>query len=160
MTLARPILCFAALAALPVLAAAQEQPQKPSDIDKAGKIVSQPARDIGAVKTRIPPPLEEASTDPYATEGLATCPALAARIDELDGVLGPDFGEGERNKTSLAELGGRAVVNSLIPFRGIVREVSGAAAADRRLEAAVEAGLARRGFLRGLYLARNCSPAR
>jgi len=48
------------------------------------------------------------------------------------------------------------VVNSLIPLRGLVREVSGAAPADRRLEAAIDAGLARRGYLRGLAVSRGC----
>ena len=48
------------------------------------------------------------------------------------------------------------MVNSLIPFRGIVREVSGAAPAERRLAAAIDAGFARRGFLRGVLSARGC----
>jgi len=48
-------------------------------------------------------------------------------------------------------------VNTLLPFRGIVREVSGAAPAERKLAAAVGAGFARRGYLRGLHQARRCS---
>ncbi len=44
-------------------------------------------------------------------------------------------------------------MNSLIPFRGLVREVSGAGPAERRLNAAIDAGIARRGFLRGLQRA-------
>jgi hypothetical protein len=48
------------------------------------------------------------------------------------------------------------VVNALIPFRGIVREITGAAPAQRRLNAAIDAGYARRGFLRGLHYARHC----
>ena len=51
------------------------------------------------------------------------------------------------------------MVNSLIPFRGVVREVSGAAAADRRLTAATQAGFARRGFLRGVHQTRGCRDA-
>jgi hypothetical protein len=63
--------------------------------------------------------------------------------------------------TQLAEAGGAMVVNSLIPFRGIVREVSGAAAKERRMRAAVNAGLARRGYLRGLAATKGCRlPAR
>ena len=48
------------------------------------------------------------------------------------------------------------MVNSIIPFRGIVRELTGAAAAQRRYADAIDAGYARRGFLRGLQTARRC----
>ena len=72
-------------------------------------------------------------------------------------MLGADFRPGNRPaKRSVAKIGGTAVVNSLIPFRGVVREISGAAAADRRLQAATDAGIARRGFLRGVYQTRGC----
>jgi CheY-like chemotaxis protein len=42
---------------------------------------------------------------------------------------------------------------------GLVREISGAAPAERRLQAAVTAGIARRGYLRGLAGARSCKIA-
>lgn len=47
-------------------------------------------------------------------------------------------------------------MNSLIPFRTFVREVTGAAPAQRRFQAAVDLGYARRGFLRAVYRLRNC----
>jgi hypothetical protein len=56
----------------------------------------------------------------------------------------------------LAEAGGKSVVNAIIPFRGLVRELSGAGPAQRRLEADIQAGYARRGFLRGVATARKC----
>jgi hypothetical protein len=37
-----------------------------------------------------------------------------------------------------------------------VREISGAAPAERRLQAAVTAGVARRGYLRGQAAAKGC----
>ncbi len=43
--------------------------------------------------------------------------------------------------------------------RGLVREVSGAAPAERRKNAAIDAGYARRGYLRGVYETRRCKPA-
>ena len=67
----------------------------------------------------------------------------------------PDQATG-RSTGRLAEAGGKAVVNSIIPFRGLVREVSGAAPAQRQLNAAIDAGLARRGYLRGVARGRNC----
>ena len=85
---------------------------------------------------------------------------MAQALADLDEVLGPDYMVerlGSENKAGkIAEAGGRAVVNSIIPFRGIVREVTGAAAADRAMASAVDAGIARRGFLRGLQTAQGC----
>ncbi len=78
---------------------------------------------------------------------------------QLNAALGPDFDgdqRGDDRATQLAQAGGEMVVNSLIPFRGVVREISGAAAADARRVAALNAGLARRGFLRGLAHERRC----
>jgi hypothetical protein len=120
-------------------------------------IVSQPARDVGIEKTQIPPLLVEVSKNPYSTAGAGSCPQIASSIAALTRVIGPDFSTSPAvNKQNMAKLGGSVVVNSLIPFRGIVREVSGASAADRRKNAAIDAGIARRGFLRGLQLSRKC----
>ena len=128
--------------------------------DNAGRIVSQPARDVGAAKTTIPPALMAASADPYAMKGLGTCRQIAAAFHSLTDVLGPDFKAGDAKKENkagkLAAAGGQTVVNSLIPFRGLVREMTGAAPAQRRLNRALDSGYARRGFLRGLYTARKC----
>ena len=129
----------------------------------AGGIASQPAKDVGLVKTDIPPLLVEAVGGPYDLTGLSSCRELSTAIARLSEVLGPDLDtppEGaERTPERVATAGGRAVVNSLIPFRGLVREVSGAAAERRALNAAIDAGFARRGFLRGVHQTRNCRPA-
>ncbi len=128
--------------------------------DSAGRIVTQPAKDVGAAKTKIPPALAAAGADPYGMKGLATCKQIAAAFHSMTDVLGPDFKAGETKKENkagkLAEAGGQTVVNSLIPFRGLVREVTGAAPAQRRLNRSLDAGYARRGFLRGLYTGRKC----
>ncbi len=123
----------------------------------AGHIVSQPARDVGLAKTKIPPLLVKVSENPYTTEGTGSCAQIASSIAALTRVIGPDFSSSSaHNKKNMAKIGGSAVVNSLIPFRGIVRAVSGATAAEQRLNAAIDAGVARRGFLRGLQVARPC----
>lgn len=131
--------------------------------NNAQQIVTQPARDVGVQRTEVPPVLERASVDPYSLDGVRTCTQLSAAIVELSGVLGADFDAPATPQGSAAErvaaAGGRAVVNSVIPFRGIVRELSGAADQQRRLEAAVDAGLARRGFLRGVHRTRGCRTA-
>ncbi|MNY53916.1 hypothetical protein D3C86_1897200 [compost metagenome] len=75
-------------------------------------------------------------------------------------MLGADYVPGAETKENragkLAEAGGKSVINSIIPFRSVLREVTGAAPADRRLNAALDAGYARRGFLRGVHANRGC----
>lgn len=146
---------------------AGKPPPPPEDADKPdgwGKktmeIGSQPVRDVGLSKKKIPPVLEEALADPYSLKGLKSCASLTAQIVRLNEALGPDYktdNEYKENRAGkLAEAGGKSVVNAIIPFRGIVRELSGAAPADRRMNAAVDAGLARRGFLRGVHAKQGC----
>ena len=145
-------------------ALAQEQ-EKPKDdtMRKAGTIATQPARDIGIDKDEIPAVLTKAVDNPYAPPPSRTCKGLNTGLGELNAVLGEDFTaskEANENLTGkIVEAVGKTVVNSLIPFRGLVREISGAAPAERRLQAAVTAGIARRGYLRGLAAAKGCKIA-
>jgi hypothetical protein len=144
-------------------AVAQERSGGDQTLRKAGDIASQPARDVGVDKAQIPPVLQRAVQAPYAMPSNARCTGINASIVELNTVLGPDFGTGAQaneNRTGkIGEAVGKTIVNSLIPFRGLVREVSGAAPAERRLNAAISTGIARRGFLRGLAKARGCKGA-
>jgi len=150
---------IAGLSMLATTAHAQEQ-RKPNTIDRAGKIATQPVRDVGLDKDEIPPVLLKAVENPYAAPPSRTCAGLKTAINELNAVLGADFTVGAKeneNRTGkIAEAVGRTVVNSLIPFRGLVREISGAAPAERRLQAAVTAGIARRGYLRGMAASKKC----
>jgi hypothetical protein len=115
---------------------------------------------VGVSHKKIPPPLVTATEDPYSLKGLKNCRQIASVVAELNEVIGPDF-DGradyhEDRMTKFAQAGGRTVVNSILPFRSLVREVSGAAPADRRLRAAINAGFARRGYLRGVYATKGC----
>lgn len=126
----------------------------------AGRIASQPVRDVGVARTDIPPVLQAAAADPYSLKGIRSCRDVSNAFHALTDVIGPDYKVGVTKKENrvgkLAEAGGKTVVNSVIPFRGLVREVTGAAPAQRRLERAVTAGYARRGFLRGVHQTRKC----
>ena len=132
-------------------------------VARASDIATQPVRDVGLDKDEIPAPLAAAVANPYSLAGLKRCKPLGAALADLNAVLGPDFStipaDAENRAGKIAEAGGKAVVNSIIPFRGLVREFTGAAPAQRRMNAAIDAGYARRGFLRGVYTARGCKPA-
>lgn len=127
---------------------------------KALDIGMQPTRDVGISRREIPPILEKARADPYSLKGLKTCTQLAAEVTRLNAELGPDYVVGNEVKENragkLAEAGGKTLVNAIIPFRGLVREMSGAAPAERRMDAALDAGYARRGFLRGVHAKQGC----
>lgn len=156
-------LALAACVLATASAGAAQSTQNQTTGQRAQEIVTQPARDVGAQRTEIPPLLEQAAADPYDLAGLRTCAQLSAAIVDLNGVLGPDLDappeEGGSDAGRVATAGGRAVINSIIPFRGLVREISGAAEQQRRLTAAIDAGFARRGFLRGVHRTRNCRTA-
>jgi hypothetical protein len=127
---------------------------------QAEQIGMQPARDVGLSKRKIPPVLEAALADPYSIKGLKTCARLAAAVRTLNDALGPDYEAGgvyrENRAGKLAAAGATSVINSIIPYRSLVREISGAAPADRHMKAVVDAGLARRGFLRGVQQKQHC----
>ena len=146
----------------PTQAQTQTQPPAYNARDRAEDIVTQPARDVGVSKVKIPTVVAKASEAPYSLDGLKSCRQILGAVRELNLALGPDFHAGdkyqENRMAKLAEAGGTTVVNSFLPFRGLVREATGAAPADRRLRAATSAGYARRGFLRGVYSTRKCKP--
>lgn len=156
---ADPVTTTAPTTADPAPQSTRDEKRK-ATVDDTKDVISQPVKDVGITKNKIPPSLVEASNAPYALGGLKTCQQIADAVRVLDAALGPDYSAGGPNdKVSLGKAAGGAVVNSLIPLRGVVREVSGAAAADRRLAAATQAGFARRGFLRGVHLERGCTDA-
>jgi hypothetical protein len=147
--------------------AAQSAPaQPPKKGDEAGRamgdIVTAPLQDVNLKTKRIPEVLELARGGPYDMGGTSNCAAINRNIVTLTGVLGTDFDTPEDrrpNRGRQAANVGKSVVQGFIPFRGVIREVTGAAAAQREWDAAVDAGIARRGFLRGVARMRGCRVA-
>ncbi|OYU68715.1 MAG: hypothetical protein CFE28_01070 [Alphaproteobacteria bacterium PA2] len=129
-----------------------------------------PLEDLNLKETPIPEVLSRARSDPYALTGLDRCEPIAAEIGRLDAALGPDLDEApppdtrsraakiadEVKGAGLAEV--RDKTRSVLPFRGWVRKLSGAAAHDRKVKAAIRAGEIRRGFLKGTGMRMNCAP--
>jgi hypothetical protein len=77
-------------------------------------------------------------------------------------VLGDDIDmpQADGQRTSPGRMA-QSVVGSFIPFRGVIREISGANEHDRKLQTAILAGVARRSFLKGTGQAKGCRyPAR
>ena len=132
------------------------------DDPDAVDVAKTPVTDLNIDKKEIPAILLQAQARPYSLTGLGRCKPLIAEVSALDDVLGPDLDlpEEERARISAGRVA-KTVVGSFIPFRGLIREVSGANDHDRKVRAAIQAGLARRGFLKGIGQARGCAyPAR
>jgi hypothetical protein len=152
----RILLCLAAVAfAVPAVA------QDNSLERKAEGVMSQPFKDVGVMRENPPEILIDAQRSPYSLNGLKRCHDFRNNIGQLDLVLGPDVDavddQGEALPGRLAEAGAKSIVNALIPFRGLIREASGAAETDRKFRMMVAAGVARRGFLKGIARERKCS---
>lgn len=156
--------------ALPVNAA----PEQPSDRhDKPAKpitqrepnaidIVTTPMSDLNIRKGEIPQILIDAQDAPYSLRGMKRCNQIAAEVTRLDSVLGDDIDIAQsRGRRISAGKMAQSVVGSFIPFRGIIREISGANEQERRVQTAIYAGSVRRSFLKGIGQQRDCPwPAR
>jgi hypothetical protein len=125
-----------------------------------------PLRDLNVVRTKIPPILLAALTDPYERPPRNwKCSHLIALIRPLDDVLGPDLDRvpaGDEDLTQRAQqtaLGTAAdLAADAIPFHGWIRKLSGAEAHDKLVQSAIIAGDVRRAYLKGLGEAKGCLP--
>ncbi|MBD3728602.1 MAG: hypothetical protein IE933_02745 [Sphingomonadales bacterium] len=151
-----------ALIALPAAARDQDQQVSTSRDPDAVDVAKTPITDLNLAKDPIPPVLLAATENPYVSADLTSCDAIGAAIAELDDVLGADFdiSEDESSKVSVGRIA-QSVVGSLVPFRSIIREISGAADHKREFQRAILAGAVRRGYLKGLGEQKGCAyPAR
>ncbi len=121
-----------------------------------------PITDLNLAKDEIPSVLLAAQANPYASAGVQSCEDITAALAPLDTALGPDMDLAEGNRERISPGGvAKSVVASFIPFRGILRELSGAAEHQRDFQAAIYAGAVRRGYLKGLGEQKGCAyPAR
>lgn len=152
------------LGAVPAVAAEPDEPEKPvTDRGPSmGDAAATPVSDLNLKKGEIPQLLISAQERPYHLGGLERCNQIAGAIRELDQLLGDDLDlPQEDGQRVTAGRVAQAAVGSFIPFRGLIREVSGANTHERRMQAAIVAGIARRAFLKGYGQARGCRyPAR
>jgi len=130
-----------------------------------GMAATAPLDDLNLRREEVPEVLAAARGAPYATDGLRRCSAVIAQIDALDQALGADVdqpdpvsGTGDQAANAALDMV-RDTATDFIPLRSWVRRLSGAAAHDREVQAAIRAGLVRRGFLKGIALQRRCARA-
>lgn len=134
----------------------------------AGAAASQPLRDIGLMKKRIPYALARIA-DPYAEPSGPGCPWITYELTQLSAALGSEVSVMPvADRSSAGEKGSRMAIDAardlirgsssgLLPGRSIIRRISGASNADELYEAAKQRGMVRRGYLKGLSEAKNCA---
>lgn len=137
---------------------------------RVGEAAVTPLNDLNLIKTDIPPLLQQIQSSPYQVPAGYTCDSLTTDIADLDAVLGPDLDEpASEDKPGLMERGSNAAqdaaigafqrtTESVVPFRGWIRKLTGAERRSRKVAVAITAGTARRSFLKGLRASQNCAP--
>ena len=136
-----------------------------------GDAFTAPLEDLNLKRQQIPDILESAITKPYDLTGLDHCEAIAAEVSRLDVLLGKDFDEpppppdqrtntekGKEFANNSAVGAVRNATRSLIPFRGLVRQVTGADRHAKEMDNAIQAGKVRRAYLKGVGMNKNCAP--
>jgi len=167
---ALPFLVLAALVLTGSAATAGADRGEVEQKDTLRDAATAPLEDLNLKQKGIPPVLAEARADPYDIAGLDRCEAIAEAIGRLDGALGRDLDEAPPpdHRTGGQKLGGavkdagvagvRTETQSLLPFRGWIRKLTGADAAQKKRDAAIQAGRIRRGYLKGVGMRMNCAP--
>lgn len=134
-----------------------------------GDAALQPLEDLNLRRDAIPPVLMRALAAPYATHGLDECMPIALEVRTLNEALGPDTDEPPPPDRGLSEQAVQALADAavdavrsettdFIPLRDWVRRLSGAERHSRQVQAAIQAGRARRAFLKGWGMRQNCAP--
>lgn len=156
------VLAVAAGQALP--AAAQTPPPRSTAeqaADSASRVATQPLRDLNISGGGISPELEAIMKEPYSLKGLRGCTDYQREIARITKLIGPDVDSPEARAASVSStefvLGAaESAATSLIPGRSIIRQLSGATAAEKRARAATLAASLRRAFLKGRMSGLNC----
>jgi hypothetical protein len=141
-----------------------KEPAKPvtEDTVTVGDVATTPLNDLNITRDEIPPLLQQIQKDPYNHDNLKKCGQIAAAVGELDLVLGDDLDiAGEKSRAVSAGRIAKWAVSRFIPFRGLIREISGAKEHERQFQDAIVAGMMRRSYLKGLGQEKGCEyPAR
>ncbi len=152
----RPVAALSAIAVLAALSGCTTTADPNAPRDPVGDAVAQPFHDLSVVQGTLPPGLRAAAEEPYRPP--VDCAALRADLAALDGWLGPDVDAPGAERESAAGLLGDVITGAAsLPFRGVVRRMSGAHARDQAAAETLLAAMVRRGFLKGQRAARGCA---
>ncbi len=132
-----------------------------------GAAATAPLKDFNLRRDKIPP-LLRTIRNPYALDSEIECEEIARRVEALNAILGRDWDIPPPDKASLraraADGASTAFLDTvaseasgLIPYRGVVRTVSGANRHASKVRKAYERGSHRRTFLKGVGQSKGCA---
>ena len=133
--------------------------------ENVGRVINQPFQDLNLSNSTIPALLRRAEANPYLLPPHSVCSDLQREIDALTLLLGPDLnarissaasGRMVAGAESAAWGAARSAADSWIPFRGVVRWMTGAQRKEQEAEYAIVSGFARRAYLKGFAAAQGC----
>lgn len=160
MTTVKTPIIHRSLALLAVLALGACTTTRDGGKEDLGDAVTQPLRDLSIVRVEPEAVLEKARENPYLAPASQLCAGAEAEIAQLNKALGPDVDDPaiEEGQGLGGELVSGAIAGLIpdLPFRGVVRRVTGAHARDREVRLAVMSGMARRSYLKGMRMASGC----
>lgn len=138
--------------------------QDKDDAQTLGGALLTPAEDLNLKRTPIPEILQSIE-QVYSPGQEMSCPEIAAEIDQLSVVLGvdddvpPNEVSSASQKAAAVTLGAiSGIAGGIIPFRGLVKKISGAEAHEIKLRDAYLRGLKRRAYLKGMGQSLGCAP--
>ena len=110
-----------------------------------------PLSDLNLRRDPIPDILLQARENPYESANLSDCDDIRREVGNLDAILGDDFDTTPPDERGISATGvAQRVIGSFIPFRGIIREISGANSHEYNFREAIGAGMMRRAYLKGI----------
>ncbi len=135
---------------------------------QVGEAITAPLRTLNLIKPDVVPALRNAAEAPYAAPQPLTCDTIGAEVLALNSALGADLdaivsntsasladrGSEAANKAAIGAL--RNAADGLVPYGGLVRQLSGASRAAKEAADARVAGVVRRAYLKGLGQAMKC----
>ncbi len=123
-------------------------------------MLNQPFADLNISSPEIPPLLKKTVAAPNAQPPKVNCNTLRKKIDALTAILGKDIASTNsgadtailtRQSAGDAAWGAaQSAAAGWIPFRGAIRFVTDANRHDRRIVAAILAGIVRLAYLKGM----------
>lgn len=132
----------------------------------AGNAALSPLEDVNLRRDKIPDRLKQIK-NPYKLDPDLSCEEIKVEVLALDALLGRDWDVPPPDKAALKERAADGAstafldtlasqASGLIPYRGIVRTVSGANAHSKKVLKAYERGSHRRTFLKGIGYMKGC----
>ncbi len=163
-----------ACASTPDAADTEPTEPTPSATDRAierteagfGDAALSPLEDVNLKRDEIPEEFKSIK-NPYLVDPEISCEKIAEEVTVLDGLLGRDWDIPPPDKKGLSERAADGAstafldavasgASGFIPFRGVVRTVSGANSHANKVRKAYERGSHRRTFLKAIGMTKGC----